>query len=236
VSQPLDVTPRLPLGTSPANSRHNAGYSQTKRHRSEENMNGAYTPSCEGTQARTAATKIFAATGFDAGNTVLDEIHQLPDAEIAKAVANAAIPDNVTHLITTGQLTVKLLTALVKGCWVLPEEYVRTSVAKGKWEMEQAYGFRHRNPVLKGKTFIFTENFKKTRHYATARLVATEGGADVIPEVSPAQVRDFRDPVVLCTPQEYNAMQALLCSEAETMTWDSMVKTIYPPNVIASSR
>ena len=63
--------------------------------------------------------RVFTITGFDS-KELFGTIGVMPSAVVVDCKPNLPIPANITHLVTTGQLTVKLLTALVRGCWVVP--------------------------------------------------------------------------------------------------------------------
>ncbi|KAG8344288.1 hypothetical protein ERJ75_000242700 [Trypanosoma vivax] len=166
-------------------------------------------------RGRSAESRVFTISGFD-GSDLLTCIRQLPHATVAECKPNAPVPSYLTHLVTNGQLTIKLLTALVRGCWVLPESYVRDSLKNKDWADETSYGFRHKDLPLARKRVAFTEKFTRSRHHSSARLVIAEGGALV--ESDPGSA-DF----VLCTHGECDA-----AGEQGKMTWDKMVDLIYP--------
>lgn len=167
-------------------------------------------------RARTEDARVFAISGFD-GNDLLLSIRQLPNVAIAECKSNMPVPSNLTHLITNGQLTVKLLTALVRGCWILPEAYVLDSLKQRTWLSESEYGFQHADPPLLKKRIALTEAFAECKHYATANLLLKEGGAVVVNSPEEADV-------VVCTNDE-------LQSYANGINWEGVVKLIYPVKI-----
>lgn len=170
-------------------------------------------------RARTEDARVFAITGFDGGE-LLSSIKQLPNVAIAECKSNMPVPSNLTHLVTNGQLTMKLLTALVRGCWVLPEAYVIECLKQQTWLPESQFGFQHEQPPLLKKRFLVTDAFSACKHYSTAAVLLREGGA-IVDEVSSADDADW----VLCTNQEVAAF------EGKGMSWERMVGLIYPVHV-----
>lgn len=176
------------------------------------------TPSRNGSvkRARTEDARVFAISGFD-GNDLLLSIKQLPNVAIAECKSNMPVPSNLTHLVTNGQLTIKLLSALVRGCWVLPESYVKQSLSDRCWANESEFGFQHEEPPLLKQRVAFTEAFTACKHYVTANLLIKEGGATVVEDVEQANM-------VLCTNNELEAT-------TKGMTWEMMVELIYPVRI-----
>ncbi|CAJ1009585.1 hypothetical protein Q4I28_004899 [Leishmania naiffi] len=164
-------------------------------------------------RARTEDARVFAISGFD-GNDVLHAVKQLPNVAIAECKSNMPVPSNLTHLITNGQLTIKLLTALVRGCWVLPESYVVDSLKEQTWLREENYGFRHEEPPLLKKRIALTELFMSCKHYSTASLLLKEGGAIFVEDTEQADI-------VLCTNAEARSIK-------NGWKWEKMVEMIYP--------
>jgi chromosome segregation ATPase len=184
---------RVPLSSQP----HNADVSDrcSKRHRAEE------------------PRRIVTMTGFEDRDLSRD-LCALPNVSIIASRSNAPVPEELTHLICNGSLTIKLLSALVRGCWILPKRFAQDSVAAQQWLDEAAYGFRHETLPLLGKRIACTEGFKASKYYGTAQMIAHEGGA----------VMDDREDLadfVLCTSQENPRGEM-------SYTWDRMVRTIYP--------
>ncbi|ORC92777.1 uncharacterized protein TM35_000021030 [Trypanosoma theileri] len=205
------------VSLSPTPQRQNCN---EKRLRSASSVNVplSITTTCPLKKSRSVEPRVFTISGFE-GSELLTEIKQLPNATVAECRSNAPVPSNLTHLITNGQLTIKLLTALVRGCWILPEKYVRDSVQAHSWVEENVYGFRHEELPLLNQRVGFTEGFISSRHYNTANLIVSEGGAKVENDL---QIAD----IVLCTHSEYGNMEGI-----RTMTWDKVVELIYPVKV-----
>ncbi|KAG5502048.1 hypothetical protein JKF63_04325 [Porcisia hertigi] len=204
---------RSPLQSMQANA------TATSLSRHGKTRSGSSGPSCTGTgcgslkRPRTEDARVFAISGFD-GNDILLAVKQLPNVAIAESKSNMPVPSNLTHLITNGQLTIKLLTALVRGCWVLPESYVVDSLKSESWLREEDYGFQHEEPPLLKKRIALTEAFMSSKHYSTASLLMKEGGAILVDDPEQADV--------------------LLCVNSEVRTtkngcnWEKMVEMIYP--------
>lgn len=167
-------------------------------------------------RARTEDARVFAISGFD-GNDILLSLKQLPNVAIAECKSNMPVPSNLTHLITNGQLTIKLLTALVRGCWVLPESYIVDSLREKKWLSEADYGFQHMDPPLMKQPVAMTEAFMSCKHYSTAALLLKEGGAILVKEAGEANI-------VLCTNTEVK-------QHSSPMTWERMVEMVYPVKI-----
>jgi chromosome segregation ATPase len=203
---------------SPMQDLHtNASSSYTAKYRSVSSAHSGGSASNNSLKrARTEDARVFAISGFD-GNNVLLAVKQLPNVAIAECKSNMPVPSNLTHLISNGQLTIKLLTALVRGCWVLPESYVVDSLKEGRWLREEDYGFQHEAPPLLKKRVALTEAFTAGKHYSTASLLLKEGGA-----------------IVVDTPEEADI---LLCSNSEARSttngwnWEKMVDMINPLKV-----
>ncbi|EKG05262.1 hypothetical protein TCSYLVIO_003666 [Trypanosoma cruzi] len=205
------------VSTSPTPQRQNG---VEKRLRSASSVNVPLSLTTHPRKkSRSVEPRVFTISGFDASE-LLTEIKQLPHATVAECRSNTPVPSNLTHLITNGQLTIKLLTALVRGCWILPDVYVRDSVRDQRWLDESAYGFRHEHPPLFQKRIGFTEGFISSRHYNTAKLITDEGGATVETELRVADI-------VLCTHAENGTLEE--CTHA--MTWDKVVELIYPVKI-----
>lgn len=168
-------------------------------------------------RARTEDARVFAISGFD-GNDILTAIKQLPNVAIAECKSNTPVPSNLTHLITNGQLTIKLLTALVRGCWVLPEAYVLQSLKQRTWLNERDFGFQHIVPPLLKKRIFITDAFKTSKHFGNAVMLINEGGAllDEDPEC--------KSDTVICVEAENTAYP-------NGMTWEKMVELIYPVRI-----
>ncbi|RNF15914.1 uncharacterized protein Tco025E_05350 [Trypanosoma conorhini] len=190
-----------------------------KRLRSASSLNVPLSmTTCPTKRSRSEEPRVFTISGFDASE-LLSEIKQLPHATVAECRSNTPVPSNLTHLITNGQLTIKLLTALVRGCWILPETYVRDSLRSQRWLEEAAYGFRHEVLPLSQKRVGFTEGFVSSRHYNTAKLIIDEGGATVESDLHVADI-------VLCTHTELDGLDGI-----RAMTWDKVVELIYPVKI-----
>nr|CCD21837.1 hypothetical protein, T. brucei homolog Tb09.160.0340 [Trypanosoma congolense IL3000] len=167
---------------------------------------------------RSPDTRFFAITGFD-NTDILSKIGGLPHSIPVTCAPNLPLAPNVTHLITNGQLTVKLLTALVRGCWVLPVAYVQDSLAKGKWLDEASYGFRHETSPLFNKRIGFSPKFLTSKHHSTANTIILEGGGIIETNLDAADI-------VLCSHSECDTL-----GNVHLMTWDKLLDLIYPQKV-----
>ncbi|CCW65038.1 unnamed protein product [Phytomonas sp. EM1] len=167
-------------------------------------------------RSRTEDARVFAISGFD-GNDLFLSIKQLPNVAIAECKSNMPVPSNLTHLITNGQLTIKLLTALVRGCWVLPVSYVVESLNQRMWLNENDFGFQHEFPPLLKKQVFCTNLFVACKHYSTAALLLSEGGAITVDSAENADI-------VLCTNDELSRFE-------RGMNWEKMVEVIYPVRI-----
>ncbi|GET89637.1 hypothetical protein, conserved [Leishmania tarentolae] len=210
ISQAVSRSPMQPLHT-------NATASSLSRHGKHRSVSSGQSYGATGgssiKRARTEDARVFAISGFD-GNDVLLSVKQLPNVAIAECKSNMPVPSNLTHLITNGQLTIKLLTALVRGCWVLPESYVVDSLKEQKWLREEDYGFQHEEPPLLKKRIALTDAFMSCKHYSTASLLLKEGGAIVVDDPENADI-------LLCTNTEAR-------SARNGCNWEKMVEMIYP--------
>ncbi|KAG5476568.1 hypothetical protein LSCM1_04283 [Leishmania martiniquensis] len=206
------------LSRSPMQSLHaNATAASLSRHGKHRSVSSGQSHTTTGgssvKRARTEDARVFAISGFD-GNNVLLAVKQLPNVAIAECKSNMPVPSNLTHLITNGQLTIKLLTALVRGCWVLPESYVVDSLKEQRWLREEDYGFQHEEPPLLKKRIAVTEAFISCKHYSTASLLLKEGGAILVDDPEQAEI-------LLCTNTETR-------STKNGWNWEKMVEMIYP--------
>ncbi|KAG5502324.1 hypothetical protein GH5_05299 [Leishmania sp. Ghana 2012 LV757] len=206
------------LSRSPMQSLHaNATAASLSRHGKHRSVSSgqSYTTTGGGSvkRARTEDARVFAISGFD-GNNLLLAVKQLPNVAIAECKSNMPVPSNLTHLITNGQLTIKLLTALVRGCWVLPESYVVDSLREQKWLREEDYGFQHEEPPLLKRRIAVTATFMSCKHYSTATLLLKEGGAIVVDDPEQAEI-------LLCTNAEAR-------NTKNGWNWEKMVEMIYP--------
>ncbi|KPI88872.1 hypothetical protein ABL78_1989 [Leptomonas seymouri] len=203
---------RSPMQALHANSV--TSLSRTGKYRSASSAHSARSASDNSLKrARTEDARVFAISGFD-GNEVLLALKQLPNVAIAECKSNMPVPSNLTHLISNGQLTIKLLTALVRGCWVLPESYVVDSLKEGRWLREEDYGFQHEEPPLLKKKVALTEAFTACKHYNTASLLLKEGGAVIVGSPEEADI-------LLCTNAEARSVKA-------GWNWEKMVDMINP--------
>ncbi|KPA74045.1 hypothetical protein ABB37_09355 [Leptomonas pyrrhocoris] len=203
---------RSPMQTLHANST--TSLSRLGKYRSASSAHSARSASDNSLKrARTEDARVFAISGFD-GNDVLLAVKQLPNVAIAECRSNMPVPSNLTHLISNGQLTIKLLTALVRGCWVLPESYVVDSLKEGRWLREEDYGFQHEEPPLLKKKVALTEAFTACKHYNTASLLLKEGGAIIVDSPEEADI-------VLRTNAEARSM-------TDGWNWEKMVDMINP--------
>ena len=160
----------------------------------------------------------FAITGFP-NKQLLSEIKSLGNTSTVDSRSNEPLSSTVTHLITSGQLTVKLLSAVLHGCWILPERYVKDSVAHGEWLDESKYGIQQRDSALKGKTMAFTPKFAASRHKDTVTLVAKEGECSLL-DTDDYDICD----IVMCHPTESK-------STPNGMTWEGLIQLVYPQQV-----
>ncbi|KAL7710432.1 hypothetical protein N2W54_006005 [Lotmaria passim] len=206
---------RTPLQTLHTNSTSNvASLPCASKYRSHSSAHSARSASDNSLKrARTEDARVFAISGFD-GNEVLLAVKQLPNVAIAESKSNAPVPSNLTHLISNGQLTIKLLTALVRGCWILPESYVLDSLKEQRWLREEDYGFRHEEPPLLKKRMMMTPAFTANKHFSTATILVKEGGAIVVDSSEEADI-------VLCTNIESRSMD-------NGWNWEKLVEAIYP--------
>jgi myosin heavy subunit len=166
-------------------------------------------------RARSESMRTFAITGFKTDETqqIRDQILTMPSTNVVGA-SNLPTPMEVTHLISREVLTVKLLTAAARGCWILPPQYVTDSCAAGYWLDEQKYGFQHKMLPFQNKKVAFTNLFKhEKQHFSAAKSICEAGGAMIVDELSQC---DF-----LIESQEEN-------NQGTTLTWDSLVHLAYP--------
>lgn len=216
------VTTTAAASTTSPSSRTSPSASAGMRLRSTSSVNARLGLACTGSsmkRARTEDARVFAISGFD-GNELLSSIKQLPNVAIAECKSNMPVPSNLTHLITNGQLTVKLLTALVRGCWVLPEAYVVESLKQRMWLPEHEFGFQHEELPLLKRRVVVTDGFAACKHNSTALLLLREGGAVVNEGTSPDEA-DY----VICTNHELGDYGA------NGMSWEKLVELIYPVRV-----
>ncbi|CUE72085.1 Hypothetical protein, putative [Bodo saltans] len=161
--------------------------------------------------------RVFAVSGFEGQElkALKQAIESLPYASLVECRSNAPLPASVTHLVASGQLTVKLLSASVKGCWVVSKSFVESSATVGEWNDEASCGgFRHTTLPLSGKSIYFTPAFKSSKHFGTAKLLVDQGGA--IPTNS-ENGADFVLSVASETPKFLSAR-----------SWETFVNEIYP--------
>jgi predicted nuclease with TOPRIM domain len=160
--------------------------------------------------------RVFAVSGFEGQDLKLikETIEQLPNSSLVECRSNAPLPASVTHLVASGQLTVKLLSAAVKGCWIVSKDYIQGSMDGGDWCDEHSCGsFRHEQQPLFGKTVFFTPSFKSSKHFSTAKLLVDQGGA--------TSTTDSNADIVLGISSEASRIP-------QGRSWESFVNDIYP--------
>ncbi|CCW70772.1 unnamed protein product [Phytomonas sp. Hart1] len=167
-------------------------------------------------RSRTEDARVFAISGFN-GNDLFLSIKQLPNVAIAECKSNMPVPSNLTHLVTNGELTIKLLTALVRGCWVLPVSYVVESLNQRTWLSEYDFGFQHEFPPLLKKRVFCTKLFVACKNYSVTTMLLSEGGAVTVDSAEDADI-------VLCTNDE-------LLHFERGMNWEKLVEVIYPVHI-----
>lgn len=191
---------------------------EAKRHRglSEVAPNVAAAPQPLKKHRPEPVARVFAVSGFEGQElkTLKQAIEELPHASLVECRSNAPLPSTVTHLVASGQLTVKLLSAAVKGCWIVSKSYVESSANAGEWSDESLTGFRHAVLPLSGKSIYFTPSFKSSKHFSTAKLLVDQGGA------VPSYTDDGAD-FVLSVASEMSKF-------ASARSWESFVNEIYP--------
>ena len=178
-------------------------------------------PTCE---ARTKRLRVeeprrtFAVTGFSGseGKSILESLRKLPNCDVVELTPNAPVPSQLTHLISNGQLTVKLLTALARGCWIVDRNYISASAAAGSWLAEKDFGYRHATLPLAKQRIAFTDGFLSSRNYDPASIVAKEGGAIPVTDLAGADL-------ILCHHKE-------LESVPNGVTWEKFVAMLTMKN------
>lgn len=166
--------------------------------------------------------RVVAISGLDASK-LMESIKRLPNVAMADCKSNMPVPSNLTHLITNGQLTLKLLSSLVKGCWVLPERYILDSLQRKEWLPEEDYGFQHDVLPLQNRKIFMTPAFVASRNFNTANIIIKEGSATVVD-------REEEADMVLCTSSE-NDKKERMSRDGPVMTWDCFIETIYPQKI-----
>ena len=215
-----DAPPAVTVGDPNAQT---AGMSRGGKRTSRPQAGGA--PVASASLVAVPAHRVFAVSGVDGGTLkgLSARIESLANSTVASGRSNAPVADGVTHLVSGGQLTVKLLSALAKGCWLVPFKYVDDSVDAGRWLNENDYGFQHSAPPLRGKRIAVTPDFRESRHFATAALVSKDADALFLDEpIHPSEAKAANIDMLLCTPVEVS--QAGACG----LTWDGMVRLIFP--------
>eukprot|EP00796_Vickermania_ingenoplastis_P004013 gene4013-2867_t len=167
--------------------------------------------------------RVVAMSGLDTTH-LMEAIKKLPNVAIADSKSNMPVPSNLTHLVTNGQLTIKLLSSLVKGCWVLPERYILDSLKHREWLCESDYGFQHEIPPLQNKRVYMTPAFVASRNYNTATILINEGNATIVENERDADV-------VLCMNSD-TSLKEKVSRSGPIMNWEAFMETIYPFSMI----
>lgn len=168
--------------------------------------------------------RVVAISGGMESATLFGSIKQLPNVAVAESKSNMPVPPNLTHLITNGQLTIKLLSALVKGCWVLPEKYISESRKHNEWLPEADYGFQHDVPPLQGKRVFMTPSFIAGKNYKTASVLLKEGNALITDEERDADM-------VWCSNAD-ESLQSRVAPNGRFLNWEALMETIYPQKIV----
>ena len=82
-------------------------------------------------------TKYIAYSGFN--NILLfDKLQKLiSNITFIDCLSNKALPGHVTHLVSSGVITIKLLAAILSGCWILPESFLKECLKQERWVDEK---------------------------------------------------------------------------------------------------
>lgn len=175
-----------------------------------------------GKRERPEDARVFGISGYET-QSLFAAIKTLPNVAIAECKSNMPVPSNLTHLITNGQLTIKLLSSLVKGCWILPESYVLDSLDQKEWLPEQDYGFQHEIPPLKDRKVFMTPAFIASRNFNMASVLINEGNGIIVEKEKDADI-------VLCTNND-SRFQENVSQNGPVMNWECFVDTIYPQKI-----
>lgn len=175
-----------------------------------------------GKRERPEDARVLAISGLDT-TRLMEAIKQLPNVATAESKSNMPVPSNVTHLITNGQLTIKLFSSLVKGCWILPERYVLDSLRQKEWLPEAEYGFQHEFPPLQNRKVFLTPNFVASRNFNTASILLTEGNAMIVEKEKDANL-------ILCTNSDVG-MKEKVSRKGPVLNWELFIESIYPQKI-----
>lgn len=178
----------------------------------------------------TTKKAVFAITGIPASVQLAEDLSSFPHSEVCSAPSDAPIPAEVTHIISNGNITVKVLTALVRGCWVLPPTYVAKCSSNGGLVSEEQYGFRHADLPLAGKVIGITAGFRQGQFGKHLQDIAQEGGATIkfinMTTDDAAEISQYS--IVACLKAEQQSFPK------NGKTWESIVLAILPTAIQAS--
>lgn len=210
-----EKAPRAPLENIPHNQYDHHAITQQQRPSSLKDV----------AAAKPAKKAIFAITGISAGGPLVESLSSIRGAEVRAVPSDAPIPADVTHIISNGNLTVKVLTALVRGCWVLPPTYV--SQCGSSLAPEGRFGFRHEDLPLAGKVIGMTAGFRQSSFGKHLQEIAQEGGATIhFINMTTDDAASFkRFSFVACLKAEMPSFPS------NGKTWESFVQMIFPPTV-----
>lgn len=175
-----------------------------------------------GKRERPEDARVVAISGLDT-TRLMEAIKHLPNVATAESKSNMPVPSNVTHLITNGQLTIKLFSSLVKGCWVLPERYILDSLRQKEWLPEAEYGFQHEVPPLQNRKVFLTPNFVASRNFNIANTLLTEGNAVIVEKEKDADI-------ILCTNSDVG-MKEKVSRKGPFQNWELFIDSIYPKKI-----
>ncbi|CAD2221362.1 hypothetical protein ADEAN_000889400 [Angomonas deanei] len=165
-------------------------------------------------RARTEDARVIGFSGFT-DPSFINALESISGIVIAGNEPNAPLPSNVTHLVTNGQVTLKLLSALVRGCWILPASFAKACKEHGAWLSESEYGFQHEEPPLLHKKIFLTEDFIGHKNHSHMLTLIKEGGAILVD--SDPEAAD----IVMITNADKDKY-------ANGITWAKLLELVYP--------
>jgi hypothetical protein len=173
-------------------------------------------------------SRVLTFSAVDDAAALGQTVSALPEATLCESRSNEPLGPNITHLVTSGKITVKLLSALIRGCWVMPERYIKACGAAKAWLPEEEYGVRLESSPIQRKKVCFTQGFMASKHPPVVTALILESGGEILDYEKERATCSF----ILVKPQEKEKekekQRSVGGSDLCVITYDDFLALIFP--------